>query len=296
MVDKPLKPNLKFGTYAQLDLRVFPHQQFQSVAQTQQELYCRIAEYRVRKLTYLSDRYKAFQGILRSFSQMNGKSQAIYPVENIYGVLLASTRNLTNTKRFQFGLCWTSTGISCRNAMLPSWTWVGWEIVPINSEDPFLRPRATYDHAVNELAVQLGATNPFGMVALSFFRMSITAEFDGGIKMPFEEEFGAIRSRSEQTCPPTQLILSATVFDVKLSLSDDMLLAGDTQPVLNVGPLPEGWLDGNAYFDHPQAGYPGGLTQCIGLLVMFVKPLVLKDAIQVLYLSQKSDSSAPTRE
>jgi hypothetical protein len=225
---------------------------------------------------------------------MNDESQGIYPVENIYGVLLDSTRDLTNTRRFQFGLCWTSTGISCRSAMLPSWTGVGWEIVPINSENPFHRPQATYHHAVNEFAVQLGATDPFGVVDLSFFRMSITAELDDGITMPLEEEFGAISSRSEQTGPPTQLILFATVFDVELSLSDDVLLAGDTQPVLNVRPLPEGWLDGNAYFDHPQAGYPGGLTQWIGLLFMFIEP-ALRRAIQVLYLSQKSDSSAYER-
>ena len=256
MVDMPLDPNC-FGTYAQLDWKVFPHRQARSVAETQQVLYYQIAEYRERKLPYLSDRYKAFQGILHRYSQMNDKSQGIYPIENIYGVLLDSTRDLTNTARFQLGLCWTSTGISCRSAMLPSWTGVGWEIVPINSEDPFLRPQATYHHAVNEL----GAATRSGMIDLSFFRMSITAEFDDGITMPLEEEFGAISSRSEQTGPPTQLILSATVFDVELSLSDDMLLAGDTQPVLNVRPLPEGWLDGNAYFDHPQAGYPGGLTQ-----------------------------------
>jgi hypothetical protein len=83
MVSIPLlPPPREFGhtpSSAHYNWQVFPHHRTKS---TEHNLPERIAEYRTRKLTYKSDRYNAFHGILHNFRQMQD------PVDSLYGVPL----------------------------------------------------------------------------------------------------------------------------------------------------------------------------------------------------------------
>jgi Heterokaryon incompatibility protein (HET) len=260
--------------------KVFPHLQPEYPESTGSDLYKRIAEYRTRKLTYESDRYKAFQGILQNSRQRKD------PVESIYGVPLyrpLGRRTVSKSASLLFGLCWASIGCASRNEVFPSWTWVGWEVTPSGP-----------DHRLANAYLPAASYSPYHGVFS--FPMRISVEFADGTSFPWEERYDDILQRSAVIGPPPCLTVSGTVFDAYLSIGQGEHPDGVGLRNVEVSPLPEGWYNATAYFDHPEAGYQGGLTQCLGLICLNLTSITrnsyqCREEIHVLYLSPKEPSS-----
>ena len=243
--------------------KVFPHD---PRALTVLDLCDRIAEYRKRQLKYTSDRYKAFQGILQKFFQMD------HPVKSLYGLPLEDgTFSIsTNCELLQVALCWASNRRATRNPLFPSWTWVGWEAIANDLGD----------HEMDTYII----TYPIGSTGEPFFRTETSVKFEDGTEMPFEEQYNDILQKSSVMGPPFCLVISGTVFDFYLSGYS----TNAHHQMTELSPLPPGWSSA-AYFDDPDRRL-GGLRLFIGLMIM-VGDYFNKDAIVVLLLAPKDSST-----
>jgi len=142
-----------------------------------------------------------------------------------------------------------------RNEVFPSWTWLGWEVVQGN--------------IWGGANAYLPASHTLKYPVILFFPTQIPVEFADGTSIPWEEGYDDILQTSITAGPPPYLTISGTVFDVGLSAGFVRPPDGVDLRKVKLPPLRDGeWYDGGAYFDHPEAGKPGGLIECIGLLVM----------------------------
>lgn len=262
-----------YQSEALLGWKVFPHD---PRTLTILDLYDRIAEYRKRQLTYTSDRYKAFQGILQNFLQMDD------PVKSLYGLPLEDGTRSTksNCELLQFALCWASNRRATRNPLFPSWTWVGWEVMPNDFGSHDVEPYIITSLPKPWEPVPLGA----------FFRIAISVEFEDGTCMPWEEQYDDMLQKSSVTGPPPCLVISGTVLDFYLSGNSTNVHHQMTE----LSPLPPGWSS-VAYFDDPNIGRPGGLRLFLGLMITvgdyFHEYTINKDTISVLLLAPKDSST-----
>jgi hypothetical protein len=104
--------------------RVFPSR---GVGKWPSEISARIEEYSKRNLSFESDSFKAFQGILQAFRAMK------YPVRNIHGLPIFAgdyflKPGISDTDRLLVSLGWRIEGAAVRRKSLPSWTWAGWKL------------------------------------------------------------------------------------------------------------------------------------------------------------------------
>jgi hypothetical protein len=223
----------------------------------------RIAEYWPRKLAHKSDRYKAFQGILHSYSQMN------MPLQNIYGIpIFKSFASQSMAEALQSGLCWRSKNDLSRNLTFPSWTWFGWEV---NTE---FHDRQYSFYGTTDSA-------PLDSLSFTFLCKSISVVFDASTSMDLNERFDDILERSLLKGPPPCLTMSCIIFDINLSVDE-------TLGKFKVYPLPQGCTDIRTELNHSKAGRSESFRQCFGLLIIADKDLFGDGYdLHVLYLSLK---------